>query len=295
MKHLITLSVLGWAAAFTLLFMLFSVVSQAQKGNEGLVQEEMDNQIAVLNKMVTVDTSVVECIYHYSVIDRDLQDMREYDVIMEIGDSICKYEDYNAFRLDSVFASIGYDKVTNRLFYNLSRRYDCTSTESLMENLSSNNLEFYGRVFIDNFVYQESIPNMNWTLSDSTKEVCGNLCHMATCEFRGYKWIVFYSEIPQSVGPWKLNGLPGLILEAKTEDNDHRFSAIAIRKSHSPIKYAKRDYFKTTRKKYNKSLSEYRTNPGKLLSNTPFAPKDAKGNAVPIAKRKLFFNPLEKE
>ena len=37
MKHLITLSVLGWAAAFTLLFMLFSVVSQAQKGNEGLV------------------------------------------------------------------------------------------------------------------------------------------------------------------------------------------------------------------------------------------------------------------
>lgn len=200
---------------FTLLFMLFSVVSQAQKGNEGLAQEEMDNQIAVLNKMVIVDTSVVECIYHYSVIDRDLQDMREYDVIMEIGDSICKYEDYNAFRLDSVFASIGYDKVTNRLFYNLSRRYDCTSTESLMENLSSNNLEFYGRVFIDNFVYQEPIPNMNWTLSDSTKEVCGNLCHMATCEFRGYKWIVFYSEIPQSVGPWKLNGLPGLILEAK--------------------------------------------------------------------------------
>lgn len=50
MKHLITLSVLGWAAAFTLLFMLFSVVSQAQKGNEGLVQEEMDNQIAVLKR-----------------------------------------------------------------------------------------------------------------------------------------------------------------------------------------------------------------------------------------------------
>lgn len=278
---------------FSFLFVFFSIAIQAQIEHGGY--DAFANQIVKLNKMVTVDTSTIECIYQYSVIDRELQDMREYDMIMEIGDSICKYEEYNAFRLDSVLASIGYGKVTNRMYSNLSRTYDFSSTESLMENLSSNRLDFYGRVFIDNFVYHEPIPVMNWELVDSTKEVCGYLCHMATCSFRGRKWIAWYSEIPQSVGPWKLNGLPGLILEVKTTDNDHRFTAIAIRKSHFPIKYARRDYFKTTREKYNESLYDYRTNPGKSLRNTPLAPKDAKGNTLPIARRRLFFNPLEKE
>ena len=56
-----------------------------------------DNQPAKVAKRVQVDNGLMECIYHYTVIDRDLSTFREYDQILEIGDSICKYGDYGEY------------------------------------------------------------------------------------------------------------------------------------------------------------------------------------------------------
>lgn len=255
-------------------------------------QEIYANQPTRLAKTETVDTSCVECIYHYSVIDRDLQNMEEYDMLLEIGDSTCKYEDYGEYRLDSVMATM--PVVTNRDLDVLYRRYNPESDYMLLY-MNSNRLDSYGRVSIDYFVYHEPIPQINWELSDSTKEVCGYQCHLATCEFRGRKWQAWYSDIPYSVGPWKLNGLPGLILEARSLDKDHVFTAITVRKSHAPILRTEKDYFKTTRERFNKALQTYKENPMKSWQNTPLAPKDLNGKPLPIKKRKLFYNPLEKE
>ena len=101
--------------------------------------------------------------------------------------------------------------------------------------------------------------------------------------------------IPKSVGPWKLNGLPGLILEAQSEDKEHTFSAISVRKSSSPIIVRDTEYFKTTREHFNKAVADYKSDPTKSWKNSPLAPKDMNGKTMPIPKRKLFYNPLEKE
>ena len=121
------------------------------------------------------------------------------------------------------------------------------------------------------------------------------MCHLATCEFRGRKWQAWYSDIPYSLGPWKLNGLPGLILEARSLDKDHVFTAITVRKSHAPILRIDKDYFKTTCERFNKALQTYKENPMKSWQNTSLAPKDMNGKPLPVKKRKLFYNPLEKE
>lgn len=88
----------------------------------------------------------------------------------------------------------------------------------MLENFNENTLDYYGKVSIDNYTYREPIPTINWNLTDSIKQVCGYFCKQATCTFRGRQWTAWYCDIPQSVGPWKLNGLPGLILEAETID-----------------------------------------------------------------------------
>jgi GLPGLI family protein len=78
---------------------------------------------------------------------------------------------------------------------------------------------------------------VKWTLSDDTLTVGGYLCKTATCQLHGRKWTVRYAEdIPTSAGPWKLCGLPGLILEAEA-DGIHRFTIADIQRIASPIYY----------------------------------------------------------
>ena len=165
----------------------------------------------------------------------------------------------------------------------------------LLENANTKRLSYYGKVSIDSYTYQEDIPQIDWVLSDSTKMICGYLCHQATATFRGRNWIAWYCDIPKSVGPWKLNGLPGLILAAETEDKEHTFSAISVRKSSSPITVNDKEYFKTTREHFNQALADYKSNPAKSWKNSPLAPKDMNGKPMPMPKRKLFYSPLEKE
>lgn len=60
------------------------------------------------------------------------------------------------------------------------------------------------------------LPSMDWVITDEKKTIAGYICQKATTTFqcRDYEaW--FTKEIPLAYGPWKLHGLPGIILEVK--------------------------------------------------------------------------------
>ena len=273
--------------------LLLAMMPFAASAQEISIGGSLANEPAKLGKNKTLDTSVIECIYNYRVIDHSLGDMREYHAILELGDSIFKYESYGSYRLDS--ALVGKQQMTLGEYFDFYNKYSPDFKEFLLENVNANKLSYYGKVSIDKFMYHEEVPHIDWALSDSTKEICGYLCHQATATFRGRNWIAWYCDIPKSVGPWKLNGLPGLILAAETEDKEHTFSAISVRKSSSPITVNDKEYFKTTREHFNQALADYKSNPAKSWKNSPLAPKDMNGKPLPVKKRKLFYNPLEKE
>lgn len=102
-----------------------------------------------------------------------------------------------------------------------------------------------------NYAYTESTPHQKWTLGTDTMTVLNYLCQRATCEFRGRQYEAWYTEqIPMAFGPWKLNGLPGAILAAKSLDGEYDFRATGIVRKSQPIEHWERDYQKTNRKKY---------------------------------------------
>ena len=79
---------------------------------------------------------------------------------------------------------------------------------------------------------------VKWTLSDDTLTVGGYLCKTAVCQLHGRKWTVRYAEdIPTTAGPWKLCGLPGLIVEAVSDDGIHRFTLTDLQHATAPIFY----------------------------------------------------------
>ena len=85
---------------------------------------------------------------------------------------------------------------------------------------------------------REKRKAIDWTLSNDTITIGDYLCKTATCKLNGQRWTVRYcEEIPTTAGPWKLCGLPGLILDAETADGIHRFTISDIIRTASPIYY----------------------------------------------------------
>ena len=81
------------------------------------------------------------------------------------------------------------------------------------------------------FQYVESIPKLKWEISPRTKTIMGYDCQCATVTFRGREYEAWFtSDIPLSYGPWKFQGLPGLILEVKDSKNEYHFTANGIEK-----------------------------------------------------------------
>lgn len=78
------------------------------------------------------------------------------------------------------------------------------------------------------FLNEEMQPQQ-WSIDGDTCTILNYLCNKATTKFRGREYeVCFAPEIPVNEGPWKLYGLPGLILAAKTTDGIFSFQAIGI-------------------------------------------------------------------
>lgn len=85
--------------------------------------------------------------------------------------------------------------------------------------------------------YDEPFSEIDWVIAeDSTKTILDYQCIMATADYHGRKWTVWFTpEIPIQDGPWKFCGLPGLIMEASELSGQHSFTITGIETSSQPI------------------------------------------------------------
>ncbi|QHC84749.1 hypothetical protein AS589_08100 [Empedobacter brevis] len=69
----------------------------------------------------------------------------------------------------------------------------------------------------------------NWAITDEKKMINDIECYKATTNYRGMEWIVWFApSIPYPYGPWKLHGLPGLIIEAQDINKKYNYSVERI-------------------------------------------------------------------
>ncbi len=96
-------------------------------------------------------------------------------------------------------------------------------------NNTTNELLFRETIVDKLYEVKDSIESISWELHAEHKEIGEYNCQKATAQYRGRKYTVWFTtKIPVSHGPWKLRGLPGLILEATEETGKFEFRAIKI-------------------------------------------------------------------
>lgn len=131
--------------------------------------------------------------------------------------------------------------------------------------------------------YDEPFYEIEWDIvEDSTITILDYQCIMATTDYHGRKWTVWFTpEIPMQDGPWKFCGLPGLVMEASEPSGQHSFTANGIETSSQPIypmfstKYEKMtrlDMLRSLRNYLDNSNSMAKAATGGMLDLGPDAP-----------------------
>lgn len=76
----------------------------------------------------------------------------------------------------------------------------------------------------EKYLVDEEFPKLNWKIEQETKVIGGYNCQKAQTHFKGRDYTAWFTaDIPFQAGPWKLQGLPGLILEASDSKNEVQF------------------------------------------------------------------------
>ena len=194
-----------------------SIYSQGNKAVFALprdieVREEIDRLLLRFTYRVRIATDTVKN-----------SDGHYYDnQALEIGENFNRYYSLFAENMDSVKfkakgqgAGGGYDPAVN-----LNDDEYGTYEDIFFNYPDKGEITVYNRFLSTVYEYSEPVPSLHWDISSRTDTVLGYECFMAEAEFRGRVWRTWFTyEIPMPYGPWKLGGLPGLILKAEDADS----------------------------------------------------------------------------
>ena len=203
-----------------------SIYSQGNKAVFALprdieVREEIDRLLLRFTYRVRIATDTVKN-----------SDGHYYDnQALEIGENFNRYYSLFAENMDSVKfkakgqgAGGGYDPAVN-----LNDDEYGTYEDIFFNYPDKGEITVYNRFHNTVYEYSEPVPSLHWDISSRTDTVLGYECFMAEAEFRGRVWRTWFTyEIPMPYGPWKLGGLPGLILKAEDADSLFVFEMVGI-------------------------------------------------------------------
>lgn len=148
-------------------------------------------------------------------------------------DSISKYITKENQYLDITKDDIAY---YNRMYFindslDLHGFQNYRLTSFIIKKKNNNSYQNYEYIGDVNFYKLTEEPKQQWIITDSIKNSNNLQVQKAITEFGGRSWIAWFSkDIPIPYGPYKFNGLPGLIMELYDTKKDYYFKVIKSEK-----------------------------------------------------------------
>lgn len=278
------------------IFLILAIAGVAASVASGKV---LRRQLSIFQGSVpeteTLAPETMEFVYDYRwCVDTTATLQENYDsdnMLLQIGPGgLSKFSSYKNLTVDSLIMRSSPDQIAQAA---MDGKLSNGEFMTIYKNYPEGRLTHTEKICQDWFRYDEEMPALDWELTDSVTTVLGYECQSARCSFRGREWTVFYTEeIPIMDGPWKLHGLPGLIMKASDKDGHYTFECIGIKsKADRPVTIYKVPFNKTDRRGYYDAKHRYEVNPYAYYEATTgghITATDEAGNPQPDA-----YDPIE--
>ncbi|MEM5565762.1 GLPGLI family protein [Psychroserpens sp. AS72] len=119
------------------------------------------------------------------------------------------------------------------------------------------------------FVVQDTLDIFNWEIIDTQKDILGYSCQLAKMNFRGRDYEAWFATALPTGGPWKYDGLPGMILEIKSIDNFISFKATSIKNGYFELEKLENPFSKEQVLTWQEFIDLYKIKAIELMSYRP--------------------------
>ena len=161
-------------------------------------------------------------------------------MFLDIGESVSKFYSRNQQIRDSVkYLGVKQGLSPYEIVENM--RHFKKGVKTVVYNFRDDNyFHTTDGLISEYYLYHEKRTLPTWKIGQEKKEIAGYICQNATATYLGREWSVYFApEIPINIGPWKLWGLSGLIVEANDKDNlfSFKLDGFEVVKEEIPIVY----------------------------------------------------------
>ena len=213
----------------------------------------------------TIDTVKFTCSYLYTFQQnsKNIHSVKSQDMILQIGNHHSKFISANNLYSDSIIRIYSNEPPSQVMFDKMwpliqgSRSHSYCKYRLYKNYLEKGTLTLTGYINKKHIKTTETTP-LNWKIEAETDTtIMGYKCIKATTQYAGRDYIAWFTmDIPISDGPYKFQGLPGLIVSINDVHNQHKFELTGFTKSTyaNPIIFIRNKFVEITPEEHVKAL-----------------------------------------
>ena len=161
------------------------------------------------------DTAQILVHYKFSHVRDTNNRMHPYkeNMVLFVGKAASSYKSYDTQLQNDLYRKQLQEQVSAGGNFRLDHKITGSGTEYYQ--FINNKKLVRKEMLVNSYIINDVLPAINWHISSDKVNFGELLCQKATCHLKGRDYTAWFcADLPVRVGPWKLNGLPGVIVEA---------------------------------------------------------------------------------
>ncbi len=195
---------------------------------------------------------------NYQPDSTDINSVTSEEFMLQSSTHISKFQSINGYKRDSILTKISFPDPQRMGSLPKSR-----FREVILKDYKNGKITYRERILSDHFEYEEPLGVFNWAIGQEKQTINGYPCQKATTTYAGRTYEAWFTqEIPNTDGPYKFNGLPGLIVKIYDTKKHYVYELTEVKQiPPTDITKEKEPHITTGKKEFYKVKNEFYDNP----------------------------------